>query len=138
MHAALLSVLATARNRTTSGARAACLLTTPPTPAWRHESSPQRKRGEPECADADATQVAANVYGVKPRITHIDRVIIRNYFRDADCAPSLPPSPLPRQLECKLSHLPSGYERVTVARGVVLIDTSVSRMIDILRWNEGA
>jgi hypothetical protein len=134
MHTAMLSVPATDRNRTNSGARVGGLLTTPLTPARRHES----QRGEPKCADADATQIADNVYAVKPRITHVDRVIIRNYFREADCAPSLPPSQLPRQLECKLSPLPAGYKRVTVGHGVVLIDTSVSRMIDILRWNEGA
>jgi hypothetical protein len=134
MRAAMVSVPATVRKRTNYGARTGCLLTTPLTPARRHQS----KRAEPECAEADATQIEHNVYGVKPRITHIDRIIIRNYFREADCVPSLPPSPLPRQLECKLSPLPAGYKRVTVARGVVLIDTNVSRMIDILRWNEGA
>jgi hypothetical protein len=74
MRAAMFSVPATDRKRTNSGARTRCLLTIPLTPARRHESSPQLKRGEPECADADATQIADNVYGVKPRITHIDRV----------------------------------------------------------------
>jgi hypothetical protein len=138
MHAATLSVPANDRQQTNSQTRTACLLTIPVTPARRHESAPQRKRNGPECSNADATLVADNVYGIKPRITNIDRVIIRNYFRQADCIPSLPPRHLPRQLECKLSPLPAGYQRVTVGGGVVLVDTNVSRMVDILRWHDGA
>lgn len=92
-----------------------------------------------------------DVYEIAARITHIDRAIIRNYFQDHFASlplerrenprqPSLPmwlPShvkqnPLPSALECKLSQLPDGYERVLVGRDVLLVESDTRTVVDIL------
>jgi hypothetical protein len=92
-----------------------------------------------------------DVYDIGPRITHIDRAIIRNYFQDRGI--SLPPerrqllrhpsvpmqlSPrvsqnaLPLDLERKLSQLPDHCERVLVGRDVLLVESDTRTVVDIL------
>ncbi len=92
-----------------------------------------------------------DLYEIAARITHIDRAIIRSHFQDnvsilpverreTHRQPTLPmwlPSavhqtPLPRELERKLSLLPQEYARVLVGRDVLLIESATGTVIDIL------
>ena len=93
----------------------------------------------------------SEIYGVGPRITHIDRAIIRNYFQDrgislpperrrharqptlpARLSPQVSQNALPRDLERKLSQLPEDCERVLVGRDVLLVDSKTRSVVDIL------
>ena len=85
----------------------------------------------------------------QPRITHIDRTMIRTYFRphangrtpllpevssgDRRVAPHLGPRRLPQDLEQKLSLLPAGYQRVIVGNDVVLVELASRVVIDVVR-----
>ena len=93
----------------------------------------------------------SEIYGVGPRITHIDRAIIRNYFQDygmtlpperrrharqltlpAQLSPQVSQNALPLELERKLSQLPENCERVLVGRDVLLVDSRTRSVVDIL------
>lgn len=97
------------------------------------------------------------IYKIAPRITHIDRAIIRSYFAgDASRLPQerrgnprqpalpmwLPPQveqhALPRELECKLSLLPEGYERVLVGRDVILVEPETRAVVDVLHQSRAS
>ncbi len=93
----------------------------------------------------------SEIYGVGPRITHIDRAIIRNYFQERGMSlpperrrharqPTLPAclssqvsqNALPLELERKLSQLPEDCQRVLVGRDVLLVDSKTRSVVDIL------
>lgn len=96
-------------------------------------------------ATMDRAAVGSDAYRIVPRITHIDRVIIRSYFRQRRCA--LRPQPpdknirpaepcrqwLPADLESKLSVLPAGYQRWLVGSEMLLMETATGTVIDVLR-----
>ncbi len=86
-----------------------------------------------------------DLYQIEPRITYVDRAIIRGYFRQQGILLPLRPANmealfpefrkylLPDELECRLSVLPVGHRRILIGSDVLLIET-VSRMIvDVLR-----
>ena len=104
-----------------------------------------------------ATHSHSYPYSVEPRITHIDRAIIRAYFRhlhgrptaaqlrqdlqpllrgrrSANSQTNLPPTttPLPEELEQKLSALAAGFQRVRAGSDVLLIETTTRTVIDVL------
>jgi len=96
-------------------------------------------------------------YSVEPCITHIDRAIIRAYFRHLDGRPAfaqsrrafqrlvrgrwsannrptsqLQTTPLPDDLEQKLSALAPGFQRVRAGSDVLLIEITTRAVIDVL------
>ena len=86
-------------------------------------------------------------YSVRPRITHIDRAIIRAYFRQVGATAAQPgqePQPdslahesqhtqLPDELEQKLSVLEAGYRRVRNSSQVLLIEAKSGTVVDALQ-----
>jgi len=102
---------------------------------------------------------AHDVYNIRPRITHIDHVIIRGYLHEHHAASAtdhaqkqiqdpglrrqwvlndkLPSrllmQPLPRELERKLSALPVGYKRVLVDDDVLLVNSAMRAIVDMMR-----
>ena len=84
-----------------------------------------------------------------PCFNHVDRAMIRAYFRDGDA----PPSPrvddesqdvrrapsvakvkfLPHDLEVKLSPLPAGYARMIAGSDVMLVDIESQTVVDLVR-----
>ena len=120
--------------------RSFCALTQPP-PATRQPVSARLSRGRNRGAP-----LSADVYRIKPRITHVDRAIIRSYFHQHDPAGLLlrpayagVPFPdahrqlLPGVLEGRLSALPPGYERMLAGRDALLIETGSRRVVDVMR-----
>ena len=85
-------------------------------------------------------------YEVRPRITHIDRAIIRAYFRQVGATAAQSgqePQPeslaqesqhtqLPHELEQKLSVLEDGYRRVRNTSQVLLIEADSGTVVDAL------
>ncbi len=82
-----------------------------------------------------------------PCITHVDRTMIRAYFRRTDSAPgprlndsrdepraAAKPHPgaLPHALEDMLSALPPGYMRMIVGKDVILVEVSSQAVIDVV------
>lgn len=85
----------------------------------------------------------ADDYQVEPRITYVDRAIIRDYFhqhrRDESVGPAwkkaLFPEPhrqLPRELERRLSVPFPGHERVWVGSDVLLVETATREIMDVM------
>ena len=95
---------------------------------------------------------------MKPRITHIDRAIIRGYFRQRygtrkvaqrgtefqlpfrgrstagnQQPPLLQTASLPNELERKLSALAAGYQRVRAGSDILLIESTGGTVIDVLQ-----
>lgn len=84
-----------------------------------------------------------------PRITYIDRVIIRNYFQYDSGAPLLKSArrlarsaavswdadaaSLPPELEARLSALPAGYRRVLVGSDALLVEPVSRAIVDVLK-----
>src|SRR5437868_5118343 len=96
-------------------------------------------------------------YGITAHITHIDRVIIRAFLRGSCCAltavtpraatvqefrghwmpgGTLPDGfltqPLPAALECKLSALSAGFERLMLGRDVLLVSRATREIVDVM------
>lgn len=83
-------------------------------------------------------------YNAAPRITYVDRAIIRAYFQtsdgvlsiaETDTLPSLVGAKgklhlLPENLECKLSALPASYVRALSGDSVILIETVTHTIMD--------
>jgi hypothetical protein len=85
---------------------------------------------------------------VAPCITHVDRGMIRAYFRGAHTAPAAStnhhsrahgrvPSragsgAVPQDLEEKLSVLPAGYMRTIVGKNLVLVNVATHAVIDVV------
>ena len=85
----------------------------------------------------------ADDYQVEPRITYIDRAIIRGYFHqphlDEPARPAwkraLFPEPhrqLPWELERRLSVPFPGHERMLVGNDVLLIETATGEIVDMM------
>jgi hypothetical protein len=95
-------------------------------------------------------------YSTEPRITHIDRAIIRAYFRQVGSmaaqtaqefqpelrtrltavqplTPQLQMASLPNELEQKLSVLAAGYQRLQAGSELLLIETASGKVIDVLQ-----
>ena len=123
-------------------------------PARRAMQSLRAERGPHRLAHAsvrDALPTGVNdIYEIGPRITHIDRAIIRNYFqgrgeglserrryarvptRPAALSSQVSQHALPVELERKLSPLPDDCERVLVGRDVFLVQSNTGAVMDIL------
>jgi len=93
---------------------------------------------------------ARDRYEIGPRITHVDRAIIRGYLHQYHFAqtpdPGLRPrmagdslphdtrmEMLPAELERILSALPAGYQRGLVGHDVVLVRSATREIIDVMR-----
>jgi len=86
-----------------------------------------------------------DLYQIEPRITYVDRAIIRGYFRQQDFLAPLHPANmkalfpefrkylLPDDLECRLSILPARYCRILISSDVLLIETTSRMIVDVLR-----
>jgi len=96
------------------------------------------------------THVPAGRYEIAPRITQIDRAIIRGALHQ-QASSTLKPglrvqrmagqrlprgvcvSPLPAKLERKLSALPTDFERVLVDCDVLLMQSATREIVDVMR-----
>lgn len=84
-------------------------------------------------------------YQIVPRITYVDRAIIRDYFRQHDLVPRLRPADrevlfpefrkvlLPDELECRLSVPFPGHERILAGNDVLLVETATREIVDVMR-----
>ena len=114
-----------------------CVLVRPVLTAAAREVPPRASSAAGEEDDAEA-----------PCITHVDRAMIRAYFRQTDSAPTrrFPDNPradrkvpaksnpgaLPRDLEEKLSALPAGFMRRIAGTDVVLVEVASQAIIDLV------
>ena len=98
------------------------------------------------CSGTKKSRVAsrADDYQVEPRITYVDRAIIRDYLHqyhlDESVGPARKKAPfpelrrqLPRELERRLSVPFPGYERVLVGSDVLLVETATREIVDVMR-----
>ena len=89
--------------------------------------------------------IRADTYHIEPRITCVDRAIIRGYFHQHNLDEPVQPAwkkalfpeahrqLLPQELESRLSVLPAGYRRIRAGGDVVLIDTVSRTTVDVMR-----
>ena len=106
---------------------------------------PRERRGSSRRGVAARRGEPSNyVYTLRPRITCVDREVIREYFRergdDADALATAAPGArdqrlleLPAALDEKLSRLPDGFERLWKGRDLLVIETRTGRVIDFMR-----
>ncbi|MDP2706360.1 MAG: hypothetical protein Q8O70_02495 [Burkholderiales bacterium] len=99
----------------------------------------------PSCTKKNRAATRGDAYHIKPRITYVDRAIIRGYFRQHGLVPLLRPANmealfaefrkylLPDELECRLSVLPAGYRRILTGGDVLLIETVSRTIVEVLR-----
>ena len=96
-------------------------------------------------APKDRVVARSDAYKIGPRITYVDRAIIRDYFSqhahrptrrptDMTTLRSAPPRSLslPHELECKLSVLPAGYARILSGGTVLLIETATRAIVEVM------
>ena len=93
--------------------------------------------------------IRGDAYRIEPRITHVDRAIIRGYFRKHNLVPRLRPANmeslftgirkylLPDELECRLSGPYPGHERIWVGNDVLLVETAMREIVDVM-YSAGA
>lgn len=89
--------------------------------------------------------ITGDAYQIVPRITYVDRAIIRDYFSQHDLVPLLRPADrgvlfpefrkvlLPDELECGLSAPFPGHERILVGNDVLLVETATREIVDVMR-----
>jgi hypothetical protein len=120
-----------------------CALTRPlpPIPAltrWPVSSLSSRVRRNSALAVSD-------IYQIRPRITYVDRAIIRDYFHQHNLHELVRPAwmkalfpeshkqSLPEELECRLSVPFPGHERILVGSDVLLVETGSHTIVDVMR-----
>jgi len=85
----------------------------------------------------------ADDYQVEPRITYVDRAVIRDYFHQHLLEESVRPAwkkalfpephrQLPWELERRLSALFPGHERIVVGNDVLLVETATREIVDVM------
>lgn len=115
-----------------------CALVRPPS-----SISGVQLRALPDPCSGAKKDSRADDYQVEPRITYVDRAIIRDYFHqhrlDESVGPAwkkaLFPEPhrqLPWELECRLSVPFPGQERVLVGSDVLLVETATREIMDVM------
>ncbi len=99
----------------------------------------------PSGTKQDRAAIRADTYQIEPRITCVDRAIIRGYFHQHDLDEPMQPAwkknlfpesyqqLLPPELESRLSVLPAGYRRMLSGCDVLLIDNASRTIIDVMR-----
>ena len=98
----------------------------------------------PTCTKRNRAAIKADTYQIEPRITYVDRAIIRDYFHqhnlDEPVRPAwkkaLFPEPhrqLPWELERRLSVQFPGYERIWVGGDVLLVEIATREIVDAMR-----
>ena len=98
----------------------------------------------PACTKQNRAAIRADTYQIEPRITCVDRAIIRDYFHqhnfDEPVRPAwekaLFPEPhrqLPWELERRLSVQFPGYERIWVGGDVLLVEIATREIVDAMR-----
>ena len=122
-----------------------CALLRPVSRPHRHARSTRRLK---------TGAMSRDVYLIAPRITYVDRAILRSHFDQPPERCILARAPrmragrpwrfggqlpadlhailLPADLEAKLSPLPLGYERIRVKGDVLLIETESRTVIDAI------
>ncbi len=127
--------------RTQAASNIPCALVRPPSvsgAALRDLSS------APACMKQSRAAIRADDYQIEPRITCVDRAIIRDYFHqhllEESVRPawrkSLFPEPhrhLPWELERRLSVPFLGHERIVVGNDVLLVETATREIVDVMR-----
>ena len=97
-------------------------------------------------AKRNPAPVVSDIYQIRPRITHVDRAIIRDYFHQHNLDELVRPAwmkalfpkshkqLLPEALECRLSIPFPGHERILVGSGdVLLVETASHTIVDVTR-----
>lgn len=126
--------------RTQAASNIPCALVRPPSvsgAALRDLSS------APACMKQSRAAIRADDYQIEPRITCVDRAIIRDYFHqhllEESVRPAWRKSPfpephrhLPRELERRLSVPFPGQERMLVGNDVLLIETATGEIVDMM------
>lgn len=85
----------------------------------------------------------ADDYQIEPRITSVDRAIIRDYFHQHLLEESVRPAwnkavfpephrQLPWELERRLSAPFPGHERIVVGNDVLLVETATRKIVDVM------
>ena len=99
----------------------------------------------PSCTQKNRAAIRGDTYQIKPRITNVDRAIIRGYFRQHGSVPLLRPADmtalfpefrkylLPDALECRLSVPFPGHERIVVGSDVLLVEAATREIVDVMR-----
>ena len=88
---------------------------------------------------------AEKTYQIQPRITYVDRAVIRDYFHQHNLDEPVRPAwmnalfpethqqLLPKELECRLSASFPGHERILVDSDVLLVETATREIVDVMR-----
>ena len=87
--------------------------------------------------------IRADTYQIEPRITYVDRAVIRDYFHQHLLEESVRPAwkkalfpephrQLPWELERRLSALFPGHERIVVGNDVLLVETATREIVDVM------
>ena len=99
----------------------------------------------PACTKTSHAAIRGGTYQIKPRITSIDRAIIRDYFNQYYLDEPVQPASmkalfpeshrqlLPKELECRLSVPFPGLERILVGGDVLLVETASREIVDVMR-----
>ncbi len=99
----------------------------------------------PSCTQHNRAAIRGDAYHVKPRITCVDRAVIRDYFHQHDLDEVVRPGSmkalisefrknlLPDELECRLSPPFPGHERMVVGGDVLLVETATREIVDVMR-----
>ena len=89
--------------------------------------------------------IRADTYHIEPRITCVDRAIIRGYFHQHNLDEPVQPAwkkalfpeahrqLLPQELESRLSVAFPGHERILVGSDVLLVETASREIVDVMR-----
>ncbi len=126
--------------RTQAASNIPCALVRPPSvsgAALRGLSS------APACMKQSRAAIRADDYQIEPRITCVDRAIIRDYFHQHLLEESVRPAwkralfpephrQLPWELERRLSVPFPGHERMLVGNDVLLIETATGEIVDMM------
>ncbi len=130
--------------RTHAASNIPCALTwrLPPIPAMTRRPVSSLSSG----AKRNPAPVVSDIYQIRPRITYVDRAIIRGYFRQHGLDELVRPAwmkalfpeshkqLLPEELECRLSIPFPGHERILVGCGdVLLVETASHTIVDVTR-----
>jgi len=103
----------------------------------------------PSGTEKSRAAIGGDAYQIEPRITHVDRAIIRGYFRQHSLVPRLRPANmeslftgirkylLPDELECRLSGPFPGHVRILVGSDVLLVEIAMREIVDVM-YNAGA
>lgn len=125
--------------RTHAASNIPCALVRPPSSV-----SGVQLRALPDPCSGTKKDSRADDYQVEPRITYVDRAIIRDYFHQHRLDESVGPArkkalfpeahrQLPWELERRLSVPFPRHERVLVGSDVLLVETATLEIVDVMR-----